>query len=303
MTKKTFNKHGLKDFNEVVDKLSGLKQALTEQNINLLELDEVHIFGYGSLPNLPHYPPTSKTNAYLWDYSKDMSCKSVGSGTTQKTGLTLGADKKDGAIIAGSILSYKNLDSDELTDMLEAFEKRENVKTLPIYKFDFLEVELENGKKVNAITCVADPDQTMGYAGDMLTSFDKNSLSEKTLEDLSLRKKAQEIAWSNGMLKKSKTYATGKSYFDRFVRMQIEENLITLNQNDDKRQVALYKEQQRMLKLAQYVDEEREHMRSTVPEYVAALEKQEALQMRQLLDKRKEADTSISINPTQQLKR
>lgn len=275
---KKFNEKSVKALNKMIERLPGLADSLKDKKINLTQLDEIHVFGYGSLPDQPHYPPTSKQDAYLWDHSRDMCCKSLSSGTPNATGLTLGLDKNDGGIVQGAILSYKGLSSDELLDMLNKFATREVVTSLPIYKFEMLEVEKADGSKVHAITCMADPKLTMGYAGDLLTPMEKEGLNAAEQDDYSLRKKANVIASANGVLKKSGNYATGKSYFDRFLRIPTQEKLVEAGSLEPREQ-ALYKEQERVLKLASYIDEARDVMRQQQPKVVAILEKREAEQL------------------------
>jgi len=162
------NKQNLK---KSIDKLKGLKNSLAEFNIDPFEMDEINIFGFGSLPSQPHYIPPKNSNASLvvsnglaQGWKRDVCCMSVRSGTPEFPGLTLGLEKNKDATQAGGILTYKNLSQEEKVDMLEAFFKREHVQELPIYSFTMIEAEREDGKKVACITCIADH-SSPGYAG------------------------------------------------------------------------------------------------------------------------------------------
>ena len=289
--KKSFNEKGKKLLREAIERLSGLSESLKKHNIDLEKVSDIMVFGYGSLPDHPHYPPTSKTTAYLWDFQRDMCCRSVVSGTYRAPGLTLGLDKKDGSIVPGAILHYEDMSTYEKIEMLNKLADREVIQKLPIYKFELLEIEIKDGNTVLAITCVADRSTKSGYVGDMLTPMEKANMTEEEQEDYSLHKKAAKIAAANGEKiisqddddseKTRKKFTTGKSYYDRFVRIPIQENLIKkdpsknkkLSDEEHKLQTALYKEQQRMLRLGKYIDEYREHMRTKAPKLVAHLEK------------------------------
>ena len=296
MAKKQFNDASLKRLTAVIQDLPGLEESLKKHKISLQDLDEVSVFGYGSLPDQPHYPPDSIEDAYLWGYSRDMCCLSVRSGTEALPGLTLGLDKNKTGIVPGAILTYKNTDIEKLAEMLEAFAAREVVKELPIYKFEFLEIEKQNGQKSMAIVCVADPDSA-GYFGSPSTPLEQFNLSHSERDHDALHKKAIRIANANGFLKKSKVYSTCKSYFDRFVRIPIEENRIivdtiqlkNMSEHERTRYISLYQEQERMLKLAALVDVYREDMRQKRPKLVQILEEAERNQMKLWREKKAEA--------------
>ncbi len=287
--KKSFNEKGKKLLKEAIERLPGLSESLKEHEINLETVNDILVFGYGSLPDHPHYPPTSKTDAYLWDYKRDMCCRSITSGTYRAPGLTLGLDKKEGSVVPGAVLHYEDMSTYEKIEMLNKLADREVIKKLPIYKFELLKIKTKDGDTVLAITCIADRSAKSGYVGDMLTPMEKAHMTEEEQEDYSLRKKAAKIATANGEKiiyqdnddgEIHKKFTTGKSYYDRFIKRPILENLIkkdpsknkNLSGEEKKLQIALYKEQQRMLKLGKYIDEYREHMRTKAPKLVTHLE-------------------------------
>ena len=295
--KKLFNEASLKRLSEAVRRLPGLEDSLKNAGVSLQDLNEVHVFGYGSLPDQPHYPPSSIENAYLWGYSRDMCVKSVRSGTEILPGLTLGLDENEDGIVAGAILSYKNLNLDDLVDMLEAFAEREVVKELPIYKFEYVEIEKENGNKAMAIACVAN-DVGPGYFGKPSTPLEKDKMTLSEREEEVMHKKAIRIAEANGFLPKSKKHATCKSYFDRFVRIPIQENPAVSDAGERskmsphvrRRNDALLKEQKRLLELAEWVDYYRDQMKITRPTLAKILEDTEKSQMQGWLAKKQAAD-------------
>lgn len=295
--KSVFNEASLKRLNEAIKRLPGLAESLKNQGVSLQELDEVHVFGYGSLPDQPHYQPDSIETAFLWGYSRDMCVKSVRSGTEILPGLTLGLDKKDEGIVAGAILTYKNMDLDKLSEMLEAFAEREVVKELPIYKFEFVEIEKEDGSTAHAIACVAD-ESGPGYFGKPTTPLEKTHMTAEEQEEEIKHKKAMRIAEANGFLPVSKKHATCKSYFDRFVRYPIEQNpaisdpeeLVKMAPHERRRNEALHKEQERLKDLAKWVDYHRAQMKLTRKTLVKILEEAEDAQMKGWLAKKKAAD-------------
>ncbi len=320
MAKQKFNDLSLRRLSYVVEQLPGLQESLDAQGVSLSGLKEIHIFGYGSLPNQPHYQPDSIEDAYLWGYRRDLCCKSVRSGNKQFPGLTLGLDQAKGAITPGAILSYDNLTPDKLIDMLKAFAKREVVKALPIYKFEYLEVEKEDGSKVPAIVCVADP-ESFGYVGDMLSDYLRQELSDKDQLETTIRRKGRQISEANGFLPKSKKHATAKSYFDRFIvfpllaevmsddavkiaKMTDEERFDMINEavegldemtdtiarNFSKRDLALHKENIYMVSLAHSVYLHRMELKANTPSVAKLLEQAEARQVEGWLEKKAKAD-------------
>lgn len=296
MAKRQFNDVSYQRLKNAIADLPGLAESLSEQNLSLHKLSEIHVFGYGSLPDQPHYPPQKITDAYLWGYSRDLCCKSVRSGTSKFTGLTLGLDQNEDGIVPGAILTYKNLPPLEMCEMLEQLSQREVVKELPIYKFKMLEIEKADGSKVMAITCVADQD-SIGYHGDGLSPMEKKDLTKSAQYKVSLSRKAKIIAEASGFYPKSGIHATSKSYFDRFVRFPIENNPVStdpadmrkLSELDKKRRLALAAEQDRMLTLAGRIDYYRDRMKQDLPELVKILEKAEAKQIQLWKQKKKKA--------------
>lgn len=304
MAKRQFNEVSFQRLKNAIDSLPGLAESLEKQNISLHKMQTVHVFGYGSLPDQPHYEPDSIEDAYLWGYSRDMVCKSVRSGTSKFPGLTLGLDENPDGIVKGAIMSYQTANDIQLCEMLEAFAKRENVTELPIYKFAMLEIEKDDGSKVTALTCVADPD-SFGYFGDGLTPMEKTKLTDEQQAEITLRRKAHRIAEANGRSQKTGNYMTCKSYFDRFVRIPIQLNpvntdpdyLATLPVHQAKRLKALYEEDKRLLKLAREVNSHRQSLSNINPGLSAILN---AAEKRQLMNwKTKKTKTDQKRKPPQ----
>jgi|GEM_PF-1644790 cation transport regulator ChaC len=294
--RREFNDKSLQRLKEAIKSLPGLEDSLNDNNLNFQDMTEIHVFGYGSLPDQPHYPPDEISEAYLWGYSRDLCCKSARSGTRKFNGLTLGLDLNPEGIVPGAILTYRTTNAEQLCEMLEAFAEREVVKEMPIYKFSMVEIEKQDGSKAMALTCVADKD-SRGYVGDGLSLLEKKRLNAQQQQELTLRRKGKIIAEANGFLPKSGKHTTSKSYFDRFVRFPLQNNLVSVDQQDlaqmsdirKKRQLALYKEQQRMLMLANMVDHYRGRLHEDMPAVADLLEEAEAEQMKSWRAKRAEA--------------
>ena len=297
MAKRQFNEVSFQRLKNAIHSLPGLAESLEKQNISLHKMQTVHVFGYGSLPDQPHYEPDSIEDAYLWGYSRDMVCKSVRSGTSKFPGLTLGLDKNADGIVKGAIMTYQTANDVQLCEMLEAFAKREVVTELPIYKFEILEIEKEDGSKVTALTCVADPD-SFGYFGDGLTSLEKSKLTEEQQSQITLRRKAHRIAEANGRSQKTGNYMTCKSYFDRFVRIPIQLNpvntdpnyLSTLPAYHAKRLKALHAENEKLLELAKEVSAHRQSLSAVNPGLAAILSATEKRQLMNWKAKKTKAD-------------
>ncbi len=304
MAKRQFNDVSLQRLKNAIAGLPGLAESLKAQKISLQNIPEIHVFGYGSLPDKPHYEPDSITTAYLWNYRRDMCCESVRSGTSKFKGLTLGLDQVDGSIVPGAILTYQSQTAEQLCEMLEALAKREVVEEHPIYRFEMLEIEKENGSKAMAITCVADP-TSPGYHGDGLSLWETRKLSDAEQEEVSLERKARIIAEANGFYNRSGIHATSKSYFDRYVRIPMEENPISTDPRElkqcseveRKRRIALALEQSYMKKLAIKIDEHREILRERMPKHVEILEQAEAKQIERWRRQRQKSQNKFNKPP------
>lgn len=295
--RREFNEKSLQRLKEAVKALPGLEDSLVDADLDLQNMTEIHVFGYGSLPDQPHYPPDEISKAYLWGYSRDLCCKSARSGTQKYTGLTLGLDENPEGIVPGAILTYRAPNPEQLCEMLEAFAEREVVKEMPIYKFAMVEIEKEDGRKAMALACVADT-KSPGYVGDALSILEKQRLKTSQQHELTLRRKGKIIAEANGFLPKSGKHTTSKSYFDRFVRFPLQKNPISvspaelnsLTERERKRLTALYKEQQRMLQLAGVVDHYRARLKEDMPAVAELLEQAEAQQLQSWRAKRAESN-------------
>lgn len=154
----------------VLENLPGALEAMQAQGIsvdNLFSADEVNFFGYGSLPTSPHFshPGLVVREAVLHGYEKDFCCLSVRSGTKETPGRTLGLLPVSDGLQYGGMLSYSGLTPDEVIECFEAYQKREVVTDLPIYKFSIEKVSCADGKTRYGFVCVADQDSP-GYRGD-----------------------------------------------------------------------------------------------------------------------------------------
>ncbi len=101
--------------------------------------------------------------ATLKDYQKDFVCFDIHyRGTPEKPGITIGNEFKNGAKTPGGILETKidhldpNVAANFVCYYLEKFNQREAPPNMPIYKFEMLDVDVEGGRKVPSIVCVAD---------------------------------------------------------------------------------------------------------------------------------------------------
>ncbi len=101
--------------------------------------------------------------ATLNGYEKDFVCYDIHyRGTSEDPGITLGLDQIEGGKTPGGVIETPV--ADMTPDMaagfvqyyLEEFAQREMPPNMPIYTFDFLEVEVTNGTTVPALVCIAD---------------------------------------------------------------------------------------------------------------------------------------------------
>jgi len=101
--------------------------------------------------------------ATLYGYERDFVCYDTHyRGTQEEPGITLGLDQMDDAKTPGGVLET---DVSEMSPAmaatftqyyLEAFAEREMPPNMPIYTFDFLDVDITNRDTVPALVCIAD---------------------------------------------------------------------------------------------------------------------------------------------------
>lgn len=258
--------------NAAVVRLSGLAENLEQHAVRLDELEELHIFGYGSLPDKPHWQPTSMTPAFLTGFRRSFCCKCISRGTDHFTGLTLGLEKDKAAVVPGAVLSYRDIPLGELADMMHVFADRE-VPRLQIYQFGLCDVELEDGRAVKALACFADTG------------------SENYVQGLSVTEKSQIIAMANG------EKGTCKTYLDHYVRLRVRN--MRFDDYPSALQTPLMRDKDYFMQLMWAVDMRRAEMRLTMPEYVAQLEELEAQQLHLWkISKDKSDDLSENDNPS-----
>ncbi len=104
-------------------------------------------------------------SANLVGYKKDFVCKDIHyRGKLEDPGITFGLDACEESSASGGILvtdlAELGLSPDEYVDFIvyyfEEFANREFPPNMPIYTFDFLPVETDNGQTVFSLSCVAD---------------------------------------------------------------------------------------------------------------------------------------------------
>jgi cation transport protein ChaC len=122
------------------------------------DMDDFWVFGYGSLMWNPGFTFVERQQGRLHGYRRSLCIwSSVYRGTEENPGLVLGLDR--GGSCHGVAFKVRGTDREAVIDYLRQRELVTNV-----YKERVLSVSLTNGRRVNAVTYVADPlhDQ---YAG------------------------------------------------------------------------------------------------------------------------------------------
>ena len=229
-------------------RLRGLEESLHQHQIDPAKTGRISIFGYGSLPSNPHWPPSSVTAAFLSGWRRRFCCACSGRGTQEFPGLTLGLEQDQNAVVPGSVLHYGGLSVARLADMLHVFADRE-VPDMPIYRFGLARTETADGKTLLAVACFADCESPYYRTG------------------LSLTEKSQIIAMACGAL------GTCKDYLDRYVRRHVVKT--GFDGHPSPRRDALLSDRDYFTALLQAVDQRRAEMRLTMPDYLAALEARE----------------------------
>ncbi len=120
------------------------------------------VFGYGSLLWNPGFPVAQSKRATLMDYARSFCMSSIHHrGTEEKPGLVLALDEQQGAHCKGLALAVEAGHEDRTLDEL-----RERELISSAYVERMLDVHLEGGKVVNAVTYVIDPHHVQ-YCGGM----------------------------------------------------------------------------------------------------------------------------------------
>ncbi len=111
------------------------------------------VFGYGSLLWNPGFPVAQSKRATLMDYARSFCMSSIHHrGTEEKPGLVLALDEQQGANCKGLALAVEAGHEDRTLDEL-----RERELISSAYVERMLDVHLEGGEVVNAVTYVIDP--------------------------------------------------------------------------------------------------------------------------------------------------
>jgi len=284
-----------------ISRLPGLSESILESDdFNLEDISSLHIFAYGSLISDPHYEPATTQKGYLWGFTRDFCCRSVRSGTQEFYGLTLGLNENEEGIVPGRILTYEDMTIEELTEMLTAYADRE-VTPHNIYKFEMLEIEKEDGKKIFALVCIANA-KSDGFVNDSLSHRARKRLNKDERKEVTIWRKSSIIAQADGPA------GTNKSYLDRYVRYDIQKKPVTydeaaakkLPENERKRLKAISQDQARMKQLIDAVDIQRQFM---LPLETKRLEKIEKRQWDKFVERQESKPNPPSETLMQKLSR
>ncbi len=130
------------------------------------------VFGYGSLLWNPGFPVAQSKRATLMDYARSFCMSSIHHrGTEEKPGLVLALDEQQGAHCKGLALAVEAGHEDRTLDEL-----RERELISSAYVERMLDVHLEGGEVVNAVTYVIDPHHVQ-YCGGMPLEHQANIIA------------------------------------------------------------------------------------------------------------------------------
>jgi len=120
------------------------------------------VFGYGSLVWNPGFETVERVIARLPGYRRSFCMRSIHHrGTPEDPGLVLALDRAPGAACSGLAL---RADPARADDVLAYLRERELVSAA--YHEAWLELHLDDGRTVEAVTYVMDPDHEQ-YCGDL----------------------------------------------------------------------------------------------------------------------------------------
>lgn len=112
------------------------------------------VFGYGSLLWNPGFDPAEQHIATLRGYARSFCMRSIHHrGTEEDPGLVLALDKSDESWCDGVAFRVRNGDEDRV---LAELRERELISSA--YYEDHLMVDLRNGRRLQAVTYIIDPD-------------------------------------------------------------------------------------------------------------------------------------------------
>jgi len=120
------------------------------------------VFGYGSLLWNPGFEVQERVIGTLPDYHRSFCMRSIHHrGTDENPGLVLALDEASGAICCGVALAVATGQQDQT---LEYLRERELISAAYLEKF--LDIDLADGRQVEAVTYVIDPDHVQ-YCGNL----------------------------------------------------------------------------------------------------------------------------------------
>lgn len=122
------------------------------------------VFGYGSLVWNPGFEPVEKVIATLPGYARSFCMRSIHHrGTEEAPGLVLALDAHEGATCTGVALRVAE---DQEAAVLDYLRERELISSA--YIEEVLPLELMDGRRVEAVTYVVDPDHVQYCGGEPL---------------------------------------------------------------------------------------------------------------------------------------
>lgn len=112
------------------------------------------VFGYGSLLWNPGFEPAEQEIATLEGYARSFCMRSIHHrGTEENPGLVLALDKLDTGLCDGVAFRVK---ADEEDQVLSELRERELISSA--YYEDHVMLGLEDGRRIEAVTYIIDPD-------------------------------------------------------------------------------------------------------------------------------------------------
>lgn len=128
-------------------------------------MDEMWVFGYGSLIWNPEFPVAERQIARATDWHRSFCMRSIHHrGTVEAPGLVLALDHAKGAICDG--VAFRVVPGAE-ADTLAALRERELISSA--YLEITLPLRLLDGREINALAYVIDPDHDQYCGGLSLT--------------------------------------------------------------------------------------------------------------------------------------
>lgn len=173
-------------------------------------------------PNIDLAALKQKEGATLEGFAKDFVCYDIHyRGTNEEPGITIGIDEVEGASTNGKIIMTNmqdiGLERAQIIPFIKyyvtEYKNREFPPNMPIYKFDFKPMRLEDGSIAPALACIADQNSPL-YAG-----------------HLSVREKADILAQAGGPVNpttgeaKKPGMITDMDYMRNTINSSIEEDV------------------------------------------------------------------------------